>query len=273
MKKLLLIILFAMAFNGMSYAQSFYTRLGVGVGPGIANNLDMLYSYSNDGTNRMVTVMPLGLGRGFTGVAAFGFQPSKYIGLEFGISQFLGFPKIADSVVRLPGGTSGEVRVTGTMLSLLPAIVIRPGLGDVDPYARVGFILGIRPAINATAEVTNAGTNPPEEAEAVRHFYGGVAAGLNAALGISWTVSDLVSLYAEGSFSSISYSPRYSEVVKYDINGVDQLPTMTVKQKETEYYSNINPDEVIPDTSPDKELRKSLPFSNASFAFGIIFKF
>jgi hypothetical protein len=273
MKKHLLTLLLILTFAGLAEAQSFYTRLGVGVGPGIANNLDMLYSYSNDGTNRMVTVMPLGLGRGFTGVAAFGYQPSKYIGLEFGISQFLGFPKIADSVVNLPGGTSGEVRVTGTMLSLLPAIVIRPGLGDVDPYARVGFILGIRPTINATAEVTNASTNPPEEAEAIRHLYGGVAAGLNAALGISWAVNDLVSLYAEGSFSSISYSPRYGELVKYEVNGVDQLPEMTVKEKETEYYSNINPDEVIPDTSPNKELRKSLPFSNASFNFGIIFKF
>jgi hypothetical protein len=158
MKKLFLILIFAMALHAMSYAQSFYARLGVGVGPGIANNLDMLYSYSNDGSNRMVTVMPLGLGRGFTGTAAFGYNPSKYIGLEFGISQFLGFPKIADSVAKLPGGTSGEVRVTGNMLSLLPAIVIRPGLGDVDPYARLGFILGIRPTINATAEVTNPST-------------------------------------------------------------------------------------------------------------------
>jgi hypothetical protein len=163
--------------------------------------------------------------------------------------------------------------VKGNMLSLLPAIVIRPGLGDVDPYARIGFILGIRPVINATADFTNASTNPPQESEAIRHYYGGVAAGLNAALGVSWTINALISLYAECNFSSINYSPKYSEVVFYEKNGVDQLSTLTVKQTKTEYYSNIRPDEEIPDTSPDKALRKSLPFSNAGISFGILFHF
>jgi hypothetical protein len=262
-----------LSLGGLMQAQDFYTRLGIGVSGGISSNLDLLYSYSNTGSGRQVTVVPVGFGRGFTGVAAFGYNVSKYISFEFGVSQFMGLPKYADSVMKFPGGFADQAYVKGNMLSLLPAIVIRPGLGDVDPYARIGFILGIRPVINATADFTNASTNPPQESEAIRHYYGGVAAGLNAALGVSWTINALISLYAECNFSSINYSPKYSEVVFYEKNGVDQLSTLTVKQTKTEYYSNIRPDEEIPDTSPDKALRKSLPFSNAGISFGILFHF
>ncbi len=273
MKKQLLVLIFLLSLGSLIQAQNFYTRLGVGVSGGISSNLDLLYSYSNSSSGRQVTVVPVGFGRGFTGVAAFGFNQSKYLSFEFGISQFMGLPKIADSVMKIPGGSALEARVKGNMLSLLPAIVLRPGFKDIDPYARIGFILGIRPVVNATAELTNASMNPPDEIEAVRHFYGGVAAGLNAALGVSWTLNPVVSLYAECNFSSINYSPKYSEVVFYEKNGVDQLSTLTVKQTKTEYYSNVRPDEEIPDTSPDKALRTSLPFSNAGIQFGIQFNF
>ena len=273
MKKQLWILVLFLSLGGLLNAQNFYARLGIGVSGGISSNLDLLYSYTNSGSGSQVTVVPVGFGRGFTGVAAFGYKPSKYIGLEFGVSQFLGLPKIADSVMKFPGGSAVEARVLGNMLALLPAIVIRPALGDVDPYARIGFILGIRPVVNATADFTNASMNPPDESEAVRQYYGGVAAGLNAALGVSWTVNPTVSLFAECSFSSINYSPRYSEVIFYEKNGIDQLATLTVKQTKTEYYSNIRPNEEIPDTSPDKALRKSLPFSNAGIAFGVMFNF
>ena len=273
MKKHLLILALFFLLGGLAQAQNFYTRLGVGVSGGISNNLDLLYSYSNNGSGRMVTVVPVGLGRGFTGVAAFGFNASKYISLEFGISEFIGLPKYADSVMKFPGGSAVQAHVKGNMLSLNPAIVIHPGLGDIDPYARIGFILGIRPTVRATADFTNASMNPPDESQAIRQYYGGVAAGLNAALGVKWTVDPLISLFAECSFSSINYSPRYSEVIYYEKNGVDQLATLTVKQTKTEYYSNVHPDEVIPDTEPDKQLRKTLPFSNAGIAFGIMFNF
>lgn len=273
MKKQLLILVFFFSLGSLAQAQFFYARLGVGVSGGISSNLDLLYSYSNSSAGRQITVVPVGFGRGFTGVAAFGYSPSKYISLEFGISQFLGLPKIADSVMKLPGGSAVEAQVAGNMLSFNPAIVIRPGLEKIDPYARIGFILGIRPTINATVDGTNASTNPPQTSEAVRHFYGGVAAGVNAAIGATWKLSETIALYAECSFSSINYSPKYSEVIFYEKNGVDQLATLTVKETKTEYYSNIRPDEEIPDTSPDKALRKSLPFSNAGIAFGIIFNF
>jgi hypothetical protein len=273
MKKPLLILVFCLSLAGLTQAQNFYTRLGVGVSGGISSNLDILYSYSNTGSGRQVTVVPVGFGRGFTGSVAFGYTPSKYIGIEFGISEFIGLPKIADSVMKFPGGSAVEARIKGNMLALNPAIVLRPGFAGIDPYARIGFILGIRPVVNATADFTNASTNPPQESEAIRQFYGGVAAGLNAALGVTWSVSTVISLYAECNFSSINYSPKYSEVIFYEKNGVDQLPSLTVKQTKTEYYNNIRPDEEIPETNPDKQLRKSLPFSNAGLAFGIQFKF
>lgn len=273
MKKRLCLIASGILFVMAVQAQFYYARLGVGVSAGTSSNLDLLYSYSTSSAGRMVTVVPVGFGRGFTGVAAFGFSPTKNISLELGISQLVGFPKYADSVVRLPGGATNEAFVKGNMLSLVPAVVIKPGFEKVDPYARIGFILGIRPVVNATAEYTNSSVNPAEEYTMVRHFYGGVAAGFSGALGVNYYISDLVTFFAEVSFNSINYSPKRSEVILFEKNGEDMLYTLTEKQKKTEYYNNVYPDEQIPDTSPNKALRKSLPFSNAGINFGVMFNF
>ncbi len=280
MKKHLL--LFIMALFAVGFAQSqtqaqthnyFYTRLGVGASLGISYNLDLLYTYTSTGTDRKVTIDPLALGNGVNGIAAFGFSPSKYFSFEIGISQFFGFPKIGDSVMKIPGGSSVEVNVKGNMLSILPAVILSPGFKTIDPYARFGFLLGIRPTINVAAKANNNTVNPPVAYEAVRHYYGGIAAGIHAALGVTWHIDSWISMYAELAFQSVNYSPKHSEVVLYEKDGIDQLPTLSVKQTKTDYYTSLNPDEDIPETSPDKELRKSLPFSNTGFNFGVIFHF
>ena len=276
MKRHLLIVIISLVLTGGLTAQDtkqFYVRLGFGTSFATASNLDQLYNYSSNGSDRSVSIVPVGFGRGFTGVSAFGYKFSKYVSIEMGLSQFIGLPKIADSVNNVPGGASGEVRIAGNMLSLIPSVVIRAGLSPVDPYARVGFILGVRPTINAKADFWNSSTNPTQETIAIRHYYGGVAAGLQAAVGVSWEVSSIISLYAEFAFNSISYSPMFSEIILYEQNGVDKLSELTLKQKETEYYNNINPDEEIPSNSPDKQLRTSLPFSNAGVNLGISFHF
>jgi len=273
MKKTLLFLFILMTFNNISRGQFYYARLGLGISGAISSNRDMLYSYTSDGSTRSVEVVPLGLGRGITGIAAFGFKPTKYLGFEIGLSEFIGLPRIADSIVSMPGGTNVESRVKGNMLCLTPAIVISPGLKKVDPYARIGLIIGIRPTINATVTWNQGGVNAPDEYKMVRQYYGNVALGLDAAMGVSWKVDELISLYAEFVFNSIDYAPNYSEVILYEKNGADQLSTLTVKQTKTEYHKSINPDEQIADTSPDQALKKSLPFSNAGLAFGIAFHF
>ena len=273
MKKTLLFLFILMIMSQLAQAQFYYARLGFGVSGAISSNRDLLYSYSSNGSTRSVTAVPLGLGRGITGIAAFGFKPSKYIGIEIGLSEFVGLPKIADSVTDLPGGYSVEARVKGNMLCLTPAVVISPGFEKVDPYARIGLVIGLRPTINATVTYEKGSVNPPEEYKMVRQYYGNVALGLNAAMGVNWNINDLISLFAEFNFTSINYSPNYSEVTLFEKNGVDQLSTLTVKQTKTEYHNSINPDEQIADTSPNQELKKTLPFSNAGLFFGITFHF
>jgi hypothetical protein len=273
MKKNLPFLFILLFLSPLAQAQFYYARLGFGISGSISNNSDLLYSYSNNGSTRSVTAVPLGLGRGITGIAAFGFKPSKYIGIEIGLSEFVGLPRIADSVMDMPGGSNVEARVKGNMLCLTPAIVISPGLEKVDPYARLGLVIGLRPTINATVTYDRGSVNPPEEYKIVRQYYGNVALGLNAAMGVSWNISDLISLYAEFDFTNINYSPNYSEVILYEKSGVDQLSTLTVKQTKTEYHKSINPDAQIADTSPNQELKKTLPFSNAGLFFGITFNF
>ncbi|MCK9219460.1 MAG: porin family protein [Bacteroidales bacterium] len=273
MKKSILLLLFVFVVSGIASAQKFYGRVGVGLAGGTSSSLDMLYNYTNDGTSQKISVVPVDLGSGFTGSLAFGYMLNKYVGFEFGLSQFLGFPNSGDSTVSVPGGTSATAKIAGSMLSFVPSVVITAGLEKVNPYARFGMVIGVMPRMFYKYDATQASVYPAQQVEVIQKLYGSVALGYTASLGVDFNINKLISLYAEASFVGCTWSPRYSELTKYDLNGVDQLSSLNTKQKETEFFTTIDLNEQIPDTSPDKELRQTYPFDNAGVNIGIRFKF
>jgi len=272
MKKILLLALFALMLSGIVNAQKFYTRIGIGLSGGTSSNLDMLYNYTDDGSQQSVQVVPVELGSGFTGSVAFGYMVKKYLGFELAVSQFIGFPNLGDSIMKFPGGTDITARIAGNMLSITPSVLITAGLDKVNPYARFGMVIGVLPTIFGKVEATQA-TNPPTDIVMIKKYYGGVALGYTAALGVDFNVSKLVSFYAEAVFQGVTWSPFYSEITKYTIGGVDHLGDLTTFQKETEYYSKLILNDYVSPDAPKKELRKTYPFDNAGVTFGVRFKF
>jgi len=272
MKKILLLVLFSLMLTGIVNAQKFYTRLGIGLSGGTSSSLDMLYNYTDDGSTKSIHVVPVDLGSGFTGSVAFGYMVKKYLGFELAVSQFIGFPNLGDSIMKFPGGTDVTARITGNMLSITPSILITAGLEKVNPYARFGMVIGVLPNLYGRFEATQA-TNPPTDIVMIKKHYGGVALGYAAALGVDFNVSKLISFYAEATFQGITWSPFYSEIIKYTIGGVDHLGDLTTFQKETEYYSKLILNDYVSPDVPKKELRKTYPFDNAGVTLGVRFKF
>ncbi|MCK9203805.1 MAG: outer membrane beta-barrel protein [Bacteroidales bacterium] len=257
---------------GLPVPNQFYVRLGVGLSGGTTSNLDMLYKYTNDGNKETVEVVPVDLGSGFTGSVAFGYMVKKYLGFELTVSQSLGFPNFGDSIMRFPGGYNITGRILGNVLSVTPSVLITAGLSKVNPYARFGMVIGVVPTMYGKLEATQA-TNPPNDIVLIRKYYGGVALGFSAALGVDFNISKIISLYAEATFQGLTWSPFYSKITKYTINGTDHLGDLTTFEKETEYYSKLDINAYVSPDVPKKELRKTYPFDNAGVTLGVRFKF
>ncbi|MCK9422333.1 MAG: outer membrane beta-barrel protein [Bacteroidales bacterium] len=272
MKKIFFLVLLGTMLAGVVNAQKFYTRLGIGLSGGTTSNLDMLYKYTTDGNKETIEVVPVDLGSGFTGTVGFGYMVKKYLGFELSVSEFIGFPNLGDSIMKFPGGYNVTARLTGNMLNITPAIVITAGLEKVNPYARFGLVIGVLPNMYGRIEATQA-TNPPNDIVMIKKFYGGVALGYNAALGVDFNISKVVSLYAEAAFQGITWSPFYADITKYTVNGNDHLADLTTFQKQTEYYSKLQLNAYVSPDVPKKELRKTYSFDNAGITLGVRFKF
>ena len=104
-------------------------------------------------------------------------------------------------------------------------------------------------------------------------YLGGISLGYAASGGVNININKLITLFVEVSFMHSTWSPSYSEVTEFSIDGVDKLSTLTEKQKKTEYYISLDLNEQIPTTSPNKALRQSIPFSTAGTMFGVKFTF
>jgi len=252
--------------------QKFYIGIGLGGGVSTASSFDMLYKYSGDPGNATVTIVPVGLGNGFNGSVYAGYWFNKYLGVELAVSEFLGLATKGDSVVHLVGANRATVKVRGSMLSIIPSIVISAGLNKVNPYARFGMQIGVLPNIVTKYSTDNASTNPPSTKEIYNDYYGGMALGYTAAGGVNFSINELLSFYVELQFVHSTWSPSHSEIVKYTVNGEDKLSSLTPWQKQADFVWEKYVNQPIDMSQPRQELRKTVPFSTASVNIGIKFK-
>jgi hypothetical protein len=273
MKKIFSLFLLTSLILNLAQAQKFYARVGFGGGISTSASFDMLYKYENDGSSRTVSVVPVGLGTGFNGNLSFGYMFSKYIGIDLTVNGFLGLPSKGDSVVHLLGSTQADIKVAGYLVSVTPGVVITAGLEKINPYARFGLQIGAVPIMLARYSSENASVNPAQTINITNGYYGGVALGYTATGGCEFNINKLINLFAELTFSHATWSPSYSEIIEYKVNGEDKLSTLTVHQKKTDFIDKIILNSSTSPDSPKKALRKTYPFSTASINFGIKFRF
>lgn len=264
--------IFAQKEDAQSF-KKFYVNVGLGGGISTSSSFSLLYDYGGTSTDPTVTVHPVGLGNGFNGYATFGFRFLKHVAVEVSVNEFLGLPVGGDSTVHLLGASCSEAKILGRMFSVAPAIVINAGLDKVNPYARFGLLIGSFPTVLTKYSGENATTNPKTSLEIWNHYYGGLALGYVAAGGVSFKISNLISLYAELQFTHATWSPSHSEIIKYMVDGVDKLSTLSPYEKQVDFVFTKSLNEPKDYSQPRQELRITMPFSTLAGNFGVTFKF
>lgn len=193
----------------------------------LVNSFEM-YNVSMENGNTKYEVIHISLGQGFNFGGTVGYMFNKYIGTEIGISYIWGKTFEANIHTEL---TNEKYTLASNMVRVLPSIVLHTGFKKFNPYARLGLVIGIGKVIYAYEDYYI-----PQTTEI--KYYGGVAFGVNAALGSTFTLNNRFSLFGEISTINMSYGPAKSKITKATENGQDILPNLHVYNKEAEYVNS-----------------------------------
>jgi len=262
--------LFSCMVLAISAHSQFYTRISFGGGLGFPVYGKTWDTRANSYNNFTTTVNNISYGNGIAGSISVGYFFNKYIGLDFSIREFYCFKFHTWQYIDSTMQTQSKQINSGQILQVIPSIVLTPGFTKINPYLRVGIIVGVLPTL--TSEYYQETT----DGELINKYkyHGGIAIGFCGSGGVDFKLSKLIKLFAELEGNLISYSPNKRSMTKLTEYGKDiDLSTIKVKYKETIYVKSLNSEDNKSLDQPGKDLRMSYSFNNFMLNLGIKFTF
>jgi opacity protein-like surface antigen len=273
-KHLLVALITLVAFK--SQAQNVYLKVNGGYNFGTTSISESAANQQQVSTVTTYEKSNIKFGKGFQFAASVGLMFNKYIGTELQIGYLLG----TNSKIKQTNANAGSINETNlsyssNMLSFTPSLVLTPGFDKLNPYARFGMCLGLtKVSVESESKSTNLSGNVNSN-EAGWQLSGGLGLGFTSSLGVAFKLNDKFTLFAELSNSTIMYKPKKGEIVLSKTNGVDDLATYTVSEKETEFVDEYTYDSSATQdkTKPTKEIRPNLSLGGMGFQIGTAFHF
>jgi len=143
MKTRQLLIMALILIATVMQGQSVYVRAGLGGAISTSPKID--YESGSSGT---IESKRVGYGNGLPFVVAGGYYFGEHFGLELGVNYLFGFPNKIKSSDNYYTNTE---KFSGSMLSVVPAFVMKFDVGRVKPYCRIGLLIGVLNSSNANA--------------------------------------------------------------------------------------------------------------------------
>ena len=269
-KMLFLIYVVNLLSAPLLFAQGAYLNINSGYATsmssqnlsGFENSTFEFYSNSYSMKSEQIN---FSFGKGLNFGADFGYMFNKNLGAEIGVSYLIGGKTI--STLTQPNNST-EITVSSKMLRINPSLVITSSFEKINPYAKFGLILGSGYVIlSSNQEISGQQSN----SESIK-LSGGIAIGLTSGIGAIYKINDKLSFFGELNMINLSYAPTKGIKTDFRIDGVDMLPSLPTRQKETEYLdsftvtsSNSNPQ----DSEPSKALKQKLPFGSFGLNLGL----
>ncbi len=192
-------------------------------------------------------------GEGFKFGTSAGYMFNKNLGVELGLSYWLG--KTFEETLKSSGIVQTR-KLSGSGFVAVPSIVFSANMETVSPYARFGLMVGILRRTKEEYRYEQGSLVGESTWEAT----GKLAIGYAGALGVVVPAGGSVDFFAEVALHSLTYSPGQLEITRYVINGVDQKASLTETQYTYEESYDIS--------TPDVQLAVRRPFSSIGFAVG-----
>ncbi|MCX6232560.1 MAG: outer membrane beta-barrel protein [Bacteroidetes bacterium] len=230
------------------------------------------------------------MGKGLCFKLGGGYMINGNFGFELGATYLLGAKSVStldSKTVLVPGSSylqnTTDITYKPSLFMINPSIIVSAGLEVVNPYAKFGMTIGFA---SFTREVSTTLTNTiltPGMPDSVittsnyqkEEFSGSIAVGFNATLGCAFRINEILSFFAEFNMLNMTYSPDKSVITEYTLQGVNSLASLTVKQRQTNFYETLlsTPLTTIPDTSPNQALKQSYAFGSIGLNLGLKINF
>ena len=161
------------------------------------------------------------------------------------------------------------------MFRVMPTFVINPHFEKINPYFKMGAVLGFG-KMYSDYEYSSYSSSPvgpsPFTESSKEEFTGGMAFGITGAIGVTYPITEKISLYVEANYMGVSYAPSKSSVIEFTQNGQDNLSQLPIYSQQTEYLNSYTEEGLPIDyDKPRKTLKTSFPYSSMSFNFGFVF--
>lgn len=217
-------------------------------------------STANETSSTITDAVKARLGTGTPMGIAGGYMINKNFGVELGVEFFQG---LDTKVVNTINSNETKKLISAPHLGIIPTVVAQFQEGKVTPYVKLGIDVGV---INDLEIRTSDATS-----NKLTRDYGGLSLGVKAAAGVEIPISPLFSLFAEIDARQFSYSPMHGKVVKYEVNGQNEMSNLTTRASKWDYVKTINSSDPTPSDEPNKVLRETHSIDNVGLAFGVRF--
>ena len=231
------------------------------------------FTTSSIATTSSTELVSGSFGKGLNFGGAIGYMFNKNIGAELGINYLIGGETKNSDITNSPNNiTNDETKYSSKMLQFRPTIILTAGMDKINPYAKFGMLIGsgsFNISDNSTESSTFGNTTTTETKEKAYKYDGDLAVGFQSALGLSYNVNEKIAIFGELNLVNLSYAPSKRSLTTDTKNGVDKLPTRSIKETQTEYVDSYNTSEAIPATSSNKDLKRYFAFSSFGINFGL----
>ena len=273
LKRLLLILVVLVSISmqqvNAQIEKGFYISFDTGynIGTGKPNTAAAYILQFVDGTEPNSStstqeIPKINLGQGFNAGLNGGYMFNKNIGLELGINYL-----ISDKVNTSRTSFTGDYKnneVSAKMLQIKPTIVFRGGYEIINPYAKLGMVIGSGKMIIGS-DYKDGG----DVFKTTLELDEGIPIGFQGSLGILYKINNKISLFGEMDLISLSYSPEKGSYTKFEANGEDVLSSMAVQSRELEFVDSFSTDSTLPPSSNEPSKGPVVPFSFSSIGFNV----
>ncbi|HYG49539.1 MAG TPA: hypothetical protein VD905_01500 [Flavobacteriales bacterium] len=271
-------ILWLIALPMLVNSQGFYTGVGGGYGLGAARNTSQDYVSVDDGTNvnNTYTAKHYSYGQGTSAGLYAGYMIKNGFGVELGYSYVKGstFEFISENRNSFFNfNTKYLNRSYGKTMRLMPAVRLSFGEKKLTGYAKAGIVLGIGNKLTDENEDSFSAFGVTQTDYRITEYTGGMAFGVHGSLGVTYMFTNTLGIFAEVGGFYQEWAPKRSELIKYTIDGQNELGSLTTYQKETEYVDEYTDDGSTNTNEPDKQTKVYFPFSSININIGIHFSF
>lgn len=239
---------------------------------GIEQSTDV--TVSPDGSSVNVKSLTGTAGAGLKVNLTAGYMFNPYIGAELGVSYFHG-DKTMIGRLNSPVVVSEEnTYLRG--VDVAPGIFLTPNFKTVNPYARMGLIIPVAGKLTIETDARQAnggGAGTDLVIKAKSEVSSRFSVGYFGALGISYPVSDNISIFGEVEIKNLSIKSKSAEIVEYSTTAVtgdqtmlipsQQLADLPVNEKKFDFTDEYNQSTT---TAPNPNEARKIPtqFVNAS---------